>query len=135
VNKKVGSVERLGPDLTVYAPAAIWPDPTRRRALDSISAEVTPQDIIAMQAAEIRELKKAMEIHKIATHTITRFCICCMHVILLHTGEDVVSLDRELFEKFKGAEIQIAEWQEGNAGPVFGRFLEKSPDIMIGGDS
>lgn len=86
-----------------------------------------------MQANEIRELRHEVEMQKLAAHTITRYCICCMHVIMMHTGEDVVAVDRELYEKFKGAEIQIAEWQDGNAGPVFGRFLEKAPDIIIGG--
>lgn len=126
-----GRVERVGQDLTIFAPPAIWP-PVRMP--DPISAELTPQDIIQMQSVEILQLKKELQMQKIAAHTITRFAICCMYVILLHTGEDVVAIDRELYEKFKGSEIQIAEWQDGGVGPVFGRYLEKSPDVMIGGD-
>jgi hypothetical protein len=123
-----GRVERQGPDLRIFAPAAILPQHT-----DILKAgDLTPQDIIAMQAAELTRVKQELELQKIAAQTITRFCICCMYVIEQHTGEDVVAIDRELYEKFSGSEIQIAEYQAG-PGPVFGRFIEKSPDVRIGG--
>jgi hypothetical protein len=124
-----GHVERQGPDLKIFAPAAIWP----QHGVIKDAAELTPQDIIEMQGAELRRVKQELELQKIAAQTITRFCICCMYVIQLHTGEDVVAIDRALYRKLSGSEIQIAEWQDGNIGPVFGRYLEKSPDIMIGG--
>jgi hypothetical protein len=123
-----GRVERQGPNLTILAPAAVWPQQDIK-----LAEELTPQDIIQMQAAEIRQLKETAGIQKIASQTIARFCICCMYVILEHTGDDCVAIDRALFKKLSGSEIQIAEWQEGNIGPVYGRYLEKSPDIMIGG--
>jgi len=86
-----------------------------------------------MQSAEIAQLKQEVEMQKLAAHTITRFCICCMHIILENTGDEAVAIDRQLYERFSGAEIQLAEWQKESVGPVFGRFLEKSPDITIGG--
>lgn len=121
-------MERQGRDLTVLAPAATWP-----QHVDILTAaDLTPKDIIAMQAAELRQVKQELEVQKIAAQTITRFCICCMYVIQLHTGEEVVAIEREMYEKFSGSEIQIAEYQAG-PGPVFGRFIEKSPDVRIGG--
>jgi hypothetical protein len=125
-----GRVEKQGRDLRIFAPAAIWPQ--HNVGLKDAS-ELTPEDIIKMQAAELLRIKQELELQKIAAQTITRFCICCMYVIEQHTGEDVVSIGRDLYKKLSGSEIQIAEWQDGNVGPVYGRYLEKSPDIRIGG--
>jgi|SRR5215472_7902499 len=123
-----GDIERRGPDLTVYAPAAIKGLSSVKNAMD-----ITPADVIQMQEVELRILREELEKQKIAAATITRFAVCCMYVILQHTGEDVVAIDRELYEKLSGAEIQLAHWQNSEIGPVFGRYLEKAPPDNIGG--
>jgi len=123
-----GDIERHGNDLTVYAPAAIKGLASVKNAMD-----ITPADVIQMQEVELRILREELEKQKIAAHTITRFAVCCMYVILQHTGEDVVALDRELYDKMAGAQIQIAHYQQGEIGPVFGRYLEQAPPDNIGG--
>jgi len=123
-----GDIERHGPDLTVYAPAAIRQLPSVKNAMD-----ITPADVIQMQEVELRVLREELEKQKMAASTITRFCVCCMYTILLHTGDDCVAVDRELYNRLSGAQIQIAAWQDDEAGAVYGRYLEQSPDTNIGG--
>ena len=123
-----GDIERHGPNITVFAPAAIKSLPSIKDAMD-----ITPADVIAMQEVELRVLREELEKQKIAASTITRFAVCCMYVILQHTGEDVVAIDRELFDKLSGAQIQLAHWHNSEIGPVFGRYLERAPDDNIGG--
>jgi len=125
---KPGDIERHGPDITVFAPAAIKQLPSVKNAMD-----ITPADVISMQEVELRVLREELEKQKIAASTITRFAVCCMYVIQLHTGEDVVAIERELYDKLSGAQIQLAHWQRNDIGPVFGRYLEQAPDDNIGG--
>jgi len=108
-------------DVLVKAPPGVWPKP-----LPEIkdAKDLTPQDVIQMQAVDLANLRKELQIQKVSAETMARFGICLIHIILEHTGGDAVRIPAELYRRMYGAEIQIAQPAEAG-GDVFGRYIEQ----------
>ena len=83
-----------------------------------------------MQAAQIRELQSELKMQKTSAVTIARFAICLIRMFEEHTGSNVVRVPKELFERMRGAEIQIAQ-PEDKGGDVFGRYVDHSGSVIL----
>jgi hypothetical protein len=134
--RKDPRILRNGPDLTILAPPAIL-RPQRSQALPT-GPDISDKDVIAMQAAQIRELEGEVENQKMAAHSIAVTACCLIKAIVDQTGvgvsdEGAIEIPRELYERTRGAEIEIQGWQKGIIGPVYARVVPKSNAPAIGG--
>ena len=86
--------------------------------------ELTPEEIIRMQAVDLSKLREELDLQKFSAGTIARFAICLIRMFEEHTGSNAVRVPAELYEKMDGAEIQIAQPDDAG-GDVFGRYVEK----------
>lgn len=84
----------------------------------------SPQEMIQLQAVEIRELQRRLHLQEIAAHTIGVFAACLVKIILEHTGGEHVEVPRSLYRFMDGSELQIANHQADAVGPIYGRVVE-----------
>ncbi len=67
--------------------------------------EITPQEIVALQAARIRELEAESQARTIAASTIANVA-CCLFSIL---GKGEVVIPRQVADRLRGAQLTVEE--------------------------
>ncbi len=67
--------------------------------------EITPQEIVALQAARIRELEAESQARTIAATTIANVA-CCLFSIL---GKGEVVIPRQVVDRLLGAQLTVEE--------------------------
>lgn len=119
-------------DVLIKAPPGIWPPKPGVTNLSEIklAEELTPQDVIQMQAAELAMVKLELKKQMTSAATIARFAICMIRMFQESTGHDVVRIPKELYDRMNGAEIQIAQPSD-KGGDVFGRYVERSRENAV----
>ena len=124
-------------DVVIRAPVAQWPDPARIGARLPVEQRWTKDDIITAQEVEIKELKQQVKMQKNAAFTIAVTACCLIKAIVDGTGvgvsdEGAIEIPREMYERTKGAAIQIANAEDGNIESVYCRIAPNNNEERLG---
>lgn len=127
-------------DVIVKVPPIIINTGGKKLTPDGPDLPVSDKEVIKMQQAMITELERECERQRLSATTIAVTTCALIKAICDGTGIGVspdeahaVQIPRELFERLRGSELEIANWQNGRPGDVYARIVPKSSAPQIGG--
>lgn len=93
------------------------------------AAQLTPQDVIALQAARIRELESDLSAKTVAASTIANIASC---LVRIYGDQDRVTVPRATSDRMRGSQLTVSENVDGDI-EVFARDIDAHAPIATEG--